>query len=199
LRIYSRKMEQLAARIHLKIQGEEPSISFCDFPIRSICGMDVHVELEFQTFRANAMQCALKIITFDVKYSRNSETILFSHTLELIQPIVDFTLFTVEKINNYLNQMLEIIPKLRLDKLKAKLTQDDPIDTTYFELFKFENTELCYDICSVCHELCNTTTECKHSICILCVSKLDGYESDDEDTEYDCPLCRAKFKYLRRN
>jgi hypothetical protein len=95
--------------------------------------------------------------------------------------------------------MLEIIPTLRLDKLKAKLTQDAPIDTTYFDLFKFDNVELKYDICSVCHEICNTTTECKHSICIECVSKLDGYESDDEDTLYNCPLCREKFKYLRRN
>ena len=196
-------MEFLAARIHKEIQGKPEyyeTRSFCDFPIKSICGINIHLELEFQSQGANAKQCVMKIITFDVKYSRNFDAELFSHTLELIQPTVDFTLFTVEKITNYVNQMLDIIPTLRLDKLKAKLTQDDPIDTTYFELFKFENTELKYDICSVCHDLCNTKTECKHSICILCVSKLDGYESDeDEDPEYDCPLCRAKFKYLRRN
>ena len=195
-------MEQLAARIHNEIQSKPEYIdnrTFCDFPIRSICGVNIHLELEFQSLGSNAKQCVMKIITFDVKYSRNSDTELFSHTLELIQPTVDFTLFTVEKITNYIKQMLEIISKLRLDKLKAKLTQEEPNNTSYIELFKFENTKLRYDICSVCHELCNTTTECKHSICIECASKLDGYESDDEDTEYSCPLCREKFKYLRRN
>jgi hypothetical protein len=195
-------MEQLAAQIHNEIQSKPEYIdnrTFCDFPIRSICGVNIHLELEFQSLGANAKQCVIKIITFDVKYSGNSDTELFSHTLELIRPTVDFTLFTVEKITNYIKQMLEIIPKLRLNKLKAKLTQEEPIDTSYIELFKFENTELRYDICSVCHELCNTTTKCKHSICIECASKLDGYESDDEETEYDCPLCRTRFIYLCRN
>jgi hypothetical protein len=189
-------MEQLAARIHASIQGEQ-SISFCDFPIRSICGIDVHVELQFQSIGANTIQCILIITTSKVLYCEGSNTHLFSKTLDTIKPTVDFTLFTVEKITNYIKQMLDIIPTLRLDKLQACLTQNELIDLSYIELFKFDNTELKYDICSVCHELCGTKTECKHSICIECVSKLDGYESEDEDLIYDCPLCRAKFKYIR--
>jgi hypothetical protein len=193
-------MEQLAARIHTKIQKEEPSISFCDFPIRSICGIDVHVELQFQSIGAHTIECVLIITTEDVLYCEGSNTHLFSKTLDTIKPTADFTLFTVEKITDYIKQMLVIIPKLQLNKLDAKLTQEEPIDTSYIELFKFQNTEIKYDICSVCHDLCGTTTKCNHFICIECASKLDGYQSDeDSDPEYDCPLCREKFKYLRRN
>jgi len=189
-------MESLAARIHKKIQSSEHECRpFCDFPIKSICGMNVHVELVFLSLGANTKQARIIIGTDDVSYDTHSETQLFAHTLESIKG--DFTLFTVEKITNYINQMLEIIPTLRLDKLKSCLTQDDPIDTTYFDLFKFDNTELKYDICCVCHDLCNTKTECKHPICIECVPKIDGYESDDEPTRRDCPLCRNQFKYIR--
>ena len=191
-------MEQLAARIHASIQGEH-SISFCDFPIKSICGIGVHVRLQFQSIGANTIQCILIITTSDVLYEEGSDIHLFSKTLDTIKPTVDFTLFTIEKITNYIKQMLDIIPTLRLDKLHACLTQNEPTDLSYIELFKFSNTELRYEICSICHEFCNTKTECKHSICIECVSKMDGYESEDEDPIYDCPLCRAKFKYIRRN
>jgi hypothetical protein len=191
-------MEQLAARIFDKIQSSEHgSRTFCDFPIKSICGMNVHLELSFLSLGASTKQVRIVIGTYDICYSENSETQLFFHTLETINRSgVDFTIFTIEKIMNYIKQMLEIIPTLRLDKLKSCLTQSDPIDTSYFDLFKFDNTELKYDICSVCHELCNTKTECKHPICIECVPRLDGYESDDEMTKRDCPLCRQQFKYI---
>ena len=191
-------MEQLAARIHEKIQSSvHEQRPFCDFPIKSICGMNVQLELVFLSLGANTKQVRICIGTYDVIYAAHSETQLFDHTLETIQNI-EFSFFTIEKIIDYIKQMLEIIPTLRLDKLKAKLTQDAPIDTTYFDLFKFDNTTCKYDVCCVCHDLCGTTTECKHPICIECVSKLDGYESDDEDTLYNCPLCREKFKYIRR-
>jgi hypothetical protein len=199
-------MDQLAARIHKEIQDRIPfdvrneTRTFCDFPIRSICGMKVHIELSFESLGLKRKQCTMRINTFDVLYSENSETQLFSYTFDSIDPATNFTIFTEEKIIDYIKQMLDIIPTLRLDKLKACLTQREPMDTSYFELFKFDNTELKYDICSVCHELCGTKTKCKHTICIECASKLDGYQSDeDEDPEYDCPLCRAKFKYICRN
>jgi len=199
VRIYSRIMEQLAARIHEKIQSSvHEQRPFCDFPIKSICGMNVHLELVFLSLGANTKQVRICIGTYDVSYAAHSETQLFAHTLETIQNI-EFSFFTIEKIIDYIKQMLVIIPKLKLDKLKSCLTESEPIDTTYFDLFKFDNTVLLYDVCCVCYEKCNTTTECKHPLCILCVSKLSGYESEDEDTEYDCPLCREKFKYIRRN
>jgi hypothetical protein len=192
-------MEQLAARIHEKIQSSvHEQRPFCDFPIKSICGMNVHLELVFLSLGANTKQVRICIGTYDVSYAAHTETQLFAHTLETIQNI-EFSFFTIEKIIDYIKQMLEIIPTLQLDKLKAKLTQDAPIDMTYFDLFKFDNTQIKYDDCCVCREICNTTTECKHPICILCVSKLDGYESDDEPTARDCPLCRQQFKYLCRN
>jgi hypothetical protein len=190
-------MEQLAARIYEKIQSSMHTCRpFCDFPIKSICGMNVHLELVFLSLGANTKQVRICIGTCDINYAAHSETQLFSHTIETIQNI-EFSFFTIEKIMDYIKQMLKIIPTLRLDKTKSCLTQSEPIDTTHFDLFKFDNTELKYDECCVCHELCNTTTECKHPICILCVSKLDGYESDDEDIRRDCPLCRSHFKYLR--
>jgi hypothetical protein len=191
-------MESLAAIIHEKIQSSvQERRHFYDFPIKSICGMNVDIDLAFLSLGANTKQSRMKIITNDVSYAAHSDTELYDYPLETIQNI-EFSFFTIEKIIDYIKQMLEIIPTLRLDKLKAKLTQDDPIDTTYFDLFKFDNTTCKYDVCCVCHDLCGTTTECKHPICIECVPKLDGYESDDEPTTRDCPLCRNQFKYLRR-
>lgn len=192
-------MEQLAARTHEKIQSSTHECRpFCDFPIKSICGMNVHLELVFLSLGSNTKQVRMVIGTYDVSYSEISETQLFSHTLETIQNI-EFSFFTIEKIINHIKQMLEIIPILRLDKMKACFTQEETIDTSYFDLFKFNNTELKYDTCCVCHELCGTTTECKHPICIECVPKINGYESDDEPTRRDCPLCRKTFQYISRN
>ena len=130
---------------------------------------------------------------------KNEDTIMYSKVIDTVDAFFDITQL---KVLGYLQEMIDIIPTLKLDKFAGALTDEFIFENEQIlELFKFENTVLKYDTCCVCQELCGTTTVCHHHLCIACFSKLAEVEHECEDIcdecgTKKCPICRKDFYFI---
>ena len=201
-------LEALARKVMKLLENPNSShrrIAFHNFPIRRICGIDVFVNFEFSNY--GNLVVVFTIQPSDVRFMCDEYNV-YSKTLDTIEgDNLPFSSITLEKITGYFEKILEIIPTLRLDKHEARLT-DEPVVYTdeLLELFKFENTELKYDMCVVCHEVCGTiTSDCKHHLCIECCGKIAENEHEchpdglcDDCGYKKCPVCRGDFLTLQK-
>jgi hypothetical protein len=100
---------------------------------------------------------------------------------------------TNEDIEIFCERVITTLPLLKLningnlewetlrDKNKVKLD-------TLFRNLKIDNIKTtCTEECCVCYNRTKTKTDCKHSLCYRCWSKM--YD-DSEEGEVQCPLCR---------
>ena len=191
-------MEKVVEHI-LKLLEEDSKlpIMFHKFPIQTIHRVDVFISLEFINDDRPFVRFNIeaKNVDFD-----DADYHLYCKVLEQFETP---TTFTSEMITKYMQEIIDIMPTLKLDKFDAKLTNKFVFeDEQYIELFKFENVTLKYDICSVCMDLCGTVTECKHHLCIACCSQMSEkeHECDWDGCEIcgkkSCPVCRADFDKL---
>jgi len=201
-------LEGLAQKVKKLLETPDSNrrrIAFHNFPIRVICGIDVFISFEFLNYDN-------LIVNFTIEASNSrftcDEYYVYSKNLETIKgEDISFSSISLEMIVGYFEKIIEIIPTLHLDKYDARLTDEPNIYTEeLLERFKFENTELKFDICSVCHEVCGTITyECKHYLCIECCGKIAETEHDchpdglcDDCGFKKCPLCRESFLNLQK-
>lgn len=200
-------LEGLARKVLKLLEKNDTTrrrINFHNFPIRKICGIDVYVSFEFTNF--DDLNVNFNIEALNTKFDCD-EYFLYSKNLETVKgEDILFSSITLEKIVEYFEKVLEIIPNLKLDKYDACLTDEPNIFTEEcLSFFKFENTELKYDTCSVCLETCGTITDCKHHLCIDCCGKIDETEHEchpdglcDECGYKKCPICRGDFMHLQK-
>ena len=95
-------------------------------------------------------------------------------------------------------ELLDILPKLKFNKLQAKFTTED-ID--YFnDLFEFDNIETEKSgECCVCYD--NTITKtpcCNNYLCYKCNENIKVKETHD-DVYRSCPMCRENIIYINKN
>ena len=190
-------MNKLAKHVMCLVEKDKTkTIMFHKFPIKTICEIDVIISLEFIV----EAPCVRFVIDSQVCI-QNDESSLFCKVLETFDKEDGLSKITEETIMKYLQQMADIIPTLKIDKFESVLTDEETIfDEQIINLFKFENTVLKYDICAVCQDLCGTTTECKHYLCIECFGKITETEHDCHPNELcdkcnlkKCPICRKDF------
>lgn len=180
----------------IDIEKDKQSIMFHRFPIKTICEIDVIISLEF----LNEGKTLVRFLVDSFLLVKDDDTLLFCKVIDKLEN--GFANITREKVMDYLKEIIEIIPTLKLDKFTGTLTDEFVFETEqWIQLFKFDNTILKYDICCVCHELCGTTTECHHHICVACVSKLSENNHEcsgicDECGIKTCPCCRKNFSYI---
>jgi len=97
--------------------------------------------------------------------------------------------YTVEEIVKVINDVRELLPQLKFNVTVGEfVTDDNPIKEflALQELFTCNNITLVYDVCSVCHEITKTKTQCKHPLCYKCWEKLPVVN----DVTIKCPICR---------
>jgi hypothetical protein len=191
-------MDKLANHIMSLVEKDKTkTIMFHKFPIKTICEIDVIISLEFIAENP----CVRFLIDAQICI-QDDDSSLFCKVLEKFEEEDGLSKITEETIMKYLQQIVDIIPTLKLDKFESVLTDEEIIfDEKIITLFKFDNTVLKYDICSVCHDLCGTITEeCKHHLCVACVGKISENKHDcdfngicDECGYKKCPLCRKDF------
>lgn len=180
-------------------------IAFHNFPIKAICGVGVFINFEFSNFKD-------LIVNFTIEPSSTrfecDEYFLYRKNLEIVKgEDIPFSSITFDRVKGYFEKVIEIIPTLRLDKYDCCLTDQPNVFTEEcLSLFKFENTELKYDICSVCLDVCGTiTSDCKHHLCLECCGKLPENEHEchpdglcDDCGYRKCPMCRGDFMFLQK-
>ncbi len=60
-----------------------------------------------------------------------------------------------------------------------------------------KNATFLYNECSVCYEITDGKTECGHSLCVLCLTKIEKKKHEDADCERKicpCPVCRSPIQ-----
>jgi hypothetical protein len=190
-------MESLAKAILQKFEKSVESLGnhgdfFFKLPVKTICGIKVCAELKF--FRGNSQihDVRFDIESYDISvHDSDDSPSIFCRCLlkDLKVPTL-----TLEQIISSIEQILVIIPTLKFNKKKLELTDAEILGDDVDELFKFENTTI-HDVCSVCHELTNTRTDCDHALCLVCMSSIKGYYEEGEHIR-KCPLCRNDITML---
>jgi len=108
------------------------------------------------------------------------------YEIPIINPVIDNEYF-IESFKNIVNS-------LRYDNKSGKIEDgEDENDTKFFrDLIINENiTFREEDFCPVCSEITKTKTQCNHSLCFICWSKIKG------DVK-PCPICRQAI-YFNKN
>ena len=151
-------------------------------PIKKIDGVNIaNFEIDIH----------LKRITLEI--SKNFDTsgveVLWSHTIRNNDD-GDIDL----KINEFIEEITKNVPLLKLGCTGYFHTPTDLEKIkTHKEIancFKCENVELEYDTCGVCYEDTSTKTNCGHSLCRRCWSKIEKVNCCDDDDVTPCPICR---------
>ena len=96
---------------------------------------------------------------------------------------------TKAEIKKAVIKMLEILPKLKFDKLRGELVCGE-IKECYAEIFKFNNIKIKEpNECVVCYDKTFVKTPCNHSLCFVCNEKLPTILTGNRFLR-KCPVCR---------
>jgi hypothetical protein len=95
-------------------------------------------------------------------------------------------------------ELLNILPKLKFNKIEAKFTIED---NDYFDdLFEFDNIQtIDKGECCVCYD--NTTTKtpcCKNFLCFKCNENIKVKETH-HSVHRSCPMCRENILYINED
>jgi hypothetical protein len=113
-----------------------------------------------------------------------------------------------EFIEYTVQNTLSVLKKIKIDKLNGKFTttlkstKTDALWTAFCQEFKDEeNIVLSLNECCVCFTITKTTTNCEHSVCLDCISKLRTEAVADDELmrnvkKKNCPMCRQRILFL---
>jgi hypothetical protein len=93
--------------------------------------------------------------------------------------------------------ILSQLQELSFDKIHSRFVKKPTVSMclAFPELFKSGKIISSHQVCSICYELTRQKTNCNHSLCFPCWSKIKEIKirDDDEDALYvrPCPICRV--------
>ena len=168
-------------------------------PIKKILniGAEVNIyKLSKQLYRVN-----IEPTDFQVE-----DNILFEDTYnrELSKEITEDAF-----LQNMVRRLLLNLKTIKINKINGRFCINhichhvmDELWTMFCDEFKEVDTlTLALDECCVCYTFTKTITNCKHSLCLDCVSKIKDETSNDDDTNIhedykNCPMCRQRITHL---
>ena len=157
-------------------------------PIKSIKNIDVIVEIKRRT--ENTYRFNITPIDF--------EGLLFERLYDTRERAAEiFVLYMV-------NDILAALKKMRIDKVNGEFSiyernpqnNLDVLWTAFVGEFKHqENMVLELNECCICYTPTKTITNCRHAVCLECISKLPTEPHIDAGDDVltsrrNCPLCR---------
>jgi hypothetical protein len=169
--------------------------------IKSLRDINCDFELRFGFNDINPKFSVVFKIRHSYMYDYDYDTcdVLFDHYYKN-----DFELFNEEAVRIIIDEMLEIIPTLKFDLFTGKFVKRHHLQAAELDMFKdIEGLELKGEKCSICFEIVNTTSHCKHYLCVPCYQQIplkkdEDDEDDDEDADdiyRSCPICRDRIGY----
>jgi len=163
-------------------------------PIKKICNINAEVTIHKETRNSYILNIRPMDFSVDddslyeVNYSRDGTALSEN---EFIEYIVLYALTALKTI--------------KIDKLNGKFTTSAPspqavkTDTMWMafcqEFKDEEHMVLSLNECCVCFTVTKTTTNCDHTVCLECISKLRS-ESDEHSNHKKCPMCRQDILFL---
>ena len=174
-----------------------PELNALRLPIEEIDSIPVDVILNYEGEEAHIHYIACYIyLAPNIEYT-----------------MADFSVrnFTVDfTIEQGIDLLMKRISLLKFDKYKGcfngVVESSPPISEMFYALFKNDkNVKLSTRECSVCFDMTETHTSCKHQLCLVCYSKLNVVEKGWSTYSgraihiKQCPLCRGKIKKILSN
>jgi hypothetical protein len=120
----------------------------------------------------------------------------------------DTGLSETDFIDYIVQNTLAALKTIKIDKLNGKFTtsapspealKTDALWTAFCQEFKDEeNMVLSLNECCVCFTVTKTTTNCEHSVCLDCISKLrtEPVAGEHNSNQKICPMCRQRILFL---
>lgn len=188
----------ILAESWLKSKDETMSL-----PIKKLDGVLVDVRIQIDWKNECKSKDANMVLVIDSVFKSDdngeSENInFFNHYSPGIMVYKDTTEWEIGMMQESLLAIQTLIGKLKYDKILNKFVVFGTSDETkaHYEIWSQNaNTELEAEVCSVCHEVTTSKTECDHPLCLQCWSQLkkvqapqDRYMSDMFG--HNCPICR---------
>jgi len=111
-------------------------------------------------------------------------------------------------ITYIVNQTLVALKTIKIDKLNGNFTtsapspqvvKTDAMWTAFCQEFKDEeHMVLSMNECCVCFTVTKTMTNCEHTVCLDCISKLrtEAVAGEHNINQKICPMCRQRILFL---
>lgn len=148
-------------------------------PIKSIDGIDVEIEIHLSKCSHNNVNMEFRI--YD--YWRHKS--LYREQIDCYEILGRFIHDDLPKLKYH----------TKFDLLTDDLNNETPMHLfigyqLYKEIPKCDNLKTTIEECSVCMELCKTTTSCGHPLCCKCETKIK---------DKSCPICRNRYRHYGKN
>jgi hypothetical protein len=163
---------------------------------KSLHGIDISMSLSFY-FKSptengfQQVEISLIICHGNMFHDNGSSYLMFNKEI-YVSPV-----FNEQTISATLDKMLEILGTLKFNKYNGIFsTETCDIYLSVNDFFKDVNgLVLQGGECSICLELINTKTECKHYLCVPCYQQINLVGNDEDEQERPCPMCREDINY----
>jgi hypothetical protein len=164
------------------------------FPINKICNLNVNVFITKHV--RNHYTFTIHLTHFNVENDR-----IYDKNYSNVENVFDEENFIQYIAKNILSEL----KKIKIDKLNGKFTTTQLLPkykkmqemwSEFCQEFKNdEHISLSINECCVCFTMTNTVTNCRHSVCLECISKLEDTVTH-EVSHKNCPLCRQRIQRL---
>ena len=179
------------------------SAVFHKLPINKIDGMECNVILVMNC-RCIRMVINTNRLYTDCCHIMNDNLcnyVLFEkHFITVNETIVEQSfVFKKEHFVKVLVELKTLLPKLRFNRLKGKLTDKDETQdiSQLFCVFlsDMKNVDTGVEECCVCSEKTFTKTPCGHTLCIQCWERIKPTRVCGDEFSPLCPMCREDISF----
>lgn len=169
--------------------------------IKSFQGINVDIDLRFYFTHMTDVASAYYNVHLHITHPKiDTYDNLYSSRIQEPSPLS--FLYDREILSETLDKMKQRLLELHFSKFSGTFLTTVPVLQTEIEFFEdIPNIIFKGEDCSICLEKTNTTTKCKHYLCVPCFQQINLIEEENEDDDDDehlkrpCPICRKDIFY----
>jgi len=170
-------------------------------PIKKISNISIEVSIRKQTKTRYIF--GIEPTEFNIVDDNQLYTLFYDNSPGVVMEEED------KFIERVVKHILLSLKKIKIDKLNGQFTTDEPtrkekkIDDMWAEFCQEykddEHLEMAIKECCVCFTMTKTITNCGHTVCLECISKLKLVDFVTEDNDrhntksIGCPMCRQRI------
>lgn len=183
----SAELTEYAIIINLKIENNKHGLGYL-IPIKRIDGVDVLARIQISC-TCNGRSYYMFTIESPIVCDGESGCPL---QLFYLSRTEDQSRTKVQEMCSFLETIQQTLPKLKFDKMTSEFTTEPitQIPRLCDALFKFDNIEMDYQECCICHDITERVTRCQHCLCIPCHHKIKTQKDENDNDVIRCPICR---------
>ena len=190
--IFDYLVQALCASLKVMRKGK-----YMILPVNKICNINAEVTIYKETRNSYIMNISPTDFSVDddslyeVNYTRDGTALTEDNFIDIVirKTLADLKAIKIDKLNG----------KFTTTAPSPEAVKTDAMWTAFCQEFKDEeNMVLSMNECCVCFTVTKTTTNCEHSVCLDCISKLrtEAVAGEHNSNQKICPLCRQRILFL---